>query len=661
MYYGSGKDSLVTSSLLEAFALALLRQRARDEWYQNVITGLSRGGTVVAGIILEFVSNNSNRDDTSRFICVSLGSGTRCVGYEPPKQFLEADLLLRDGHAEVMARRGFIAFLLDAAEYLAQDETRQHPFVEFCSFMHLKQSETSNNSNDNDAFPWRCFRLRDGVKLHLVCTESPCGAMSMPHGGGRVLLRTPSGHSLLVYNSRGNTNPELTKELMVSLNTAVTLVNSNSVVDGSSNVVVCHGHTMAAHRSHPADGLLLVSRVKPGKGHQNLCMSCSDKLLRWHCLGMQGRRRTRLFPERIRFKSIWLPEYLDDADRMDDSFSLEDVARALNDRRQYFVRENTSPRKGNNVSDGTRCVLYDMQVAPYVPICGFTPSSLLSLLTQNNVSLTREKGGDGGNGSNDEKKKNNNNKKEKVDCCWSRSAWLTFTVGRKSNVLPLLGVKRCRKENDKDYNKNNKNKDDDDINEADATHHSFAWLDSNVAVLNTKAGLPRGITRQCMERTAQQMIKLQTFPFKSENEKQMDEFYSTVEMMADRFPLSRLWMAQRQRKILQLLLRQLEPKGIALQRTPTLYGVLSGDKVENDVDHSFVKPVNLIPVGMSKEGDGIVAGGSVHYWLQQSHSNKNHNNNSNGDDTRVLERSEDEMCHFPLLWVEKGISMSSCE
>ncbi|RNF24678.1 putative adenosine deaminase-like protein [Trypanosoma conorhini] len=604
----------VADSLLEAFAVALLAQPVRDGWHRNVISAFNGGGTVIAGVVLQLPPSSIDGTETNRFMCVSLGSGTRCVGYEPPLHSAEVDPFLRDGHAEVMARRGFVAFLLDAAVYLAQSETRKHPVVARCHFVRMKPEGASG-----EAAPWRCFRLREGVTVHLVCTECPCGAMSVPGGGGHVLLATPSGQSLLPCADVDAAPKE----------EGVSSSSRDASKSASARVIVSCGHVVAAHRSHPADAMLCVGRVKPGKGRQNLCMSCSDKLLRWHCLGIQGRRRARLFPTPVRLTSILLPQTpvvatpdaaADTDSAASRSFSLEAARSALNDRICCF-HPMALLDKGREIPKEVSRLLHDAPVPPPVSFHGFAPSLLLSLLSKGAISADARESEDCG-GEDDS---------GRGDSGWSRSAWLKMVIGERSDSCQVAGRKRQR-----------------EANASERNGDTLGWTKAGVAVLNTKAGLPRGITRQVAGHTVHQLIKLQSALLAGDEAPSYTMKEAALEVIAERFPLSRLWMALQQQRALRYFKQH--QNGPSLE-SPSFVAKDDGQKHDCDMAiSSFFLPVVLFPAGRTEDQEFVVAGGSVHYWLQRARQCRKAM-------TRGLSSEEDRSACIPLLWVEKGASV----
>lgn len=89
----------------------------------------------------------------------------------------------------------------------------------------------------------RTASLKPGVSLHLVVTQPPCGDACVADGAA------PTGAKRV------------------------------RCLDGSWKLPQA-GDVEAV----PEPGVL---RRKPGKGHPTLSMSCSDKLLKWACLGLQ--------------------------------------------------------------------------------------------------------------------------------------------------------------------------------------------------------------------------------------------------------------------------------------------------------------------------------------------------------------------------------------
>lgn len=224
-----------------------------------------------------------------RYVCVALGSGSRCLAAHstPPSNATEAArrrLELRDGHAEVMARRGFVAFLLDLAEAQASDKGS----VDSGAF--LQPHYPAGVAASPSSLQWR---LRDGVCVHLVCTRWMCGSLAAVAGGsgrsGHLLLRAACGCWL---------SPDAQAEA------------KGAPQSGVAETCCVVGRCVVADHHSPLNAaapLLHCARVKPGKGRPNLSMSCTDKVWRWSTCGVQGRRRASLFPVPVALASVHVP------------------------------------------------------------------------------------------------------------------------------------------------------------------------------------------------------------------------------------------------------------------------------------------------------------------------------------------------------------------
>lgn len=418
-----------------------------------------------------------------RYLCVSLGSGSRCLAARgaPAESAAEDGVLraltLRDGHAEVMARRGFIAFLLDLVE-AAGDGGCPIPFL-------LSAGQG--------------WVLRDGVRVHLVCTRWMCGALAAVAGGagrsGRLLLRTGCGCWL---------SPALRRQ-------AEDEGKGSHVNALLSSCVEAHGHLVAAHHSPLDDAAdyAVCSRVKPGKGRPNLSMSCSDKVWRWSVLGLQGRRRSALFPVPLRLSSVHV---------------LHRTEAPLTE----AVVEATRTRAQEVMSWRTRAWWPEMsasavsQVTPDFFLFDTATAAGLRGASESNAS---DSGG--------------------VDSSYSRCRWLTVHHRGSSAAAPLPRPPRRRVRTDSD--------DDADADAppeavGGAVHCDWCAADTrtgfNGLVLNTKAGLPQGMTLRAAVQRARRSIMGNETPVTDEMNTPAVAA-RVVEAMWRQCPLSRPWMAHR--------------------------------------------------------------------------------------------------------------------
>ena len=118
-------------------------------------------------------SNNETKleEVSGQLILLSLGVGTKVVSAESIMQHRKerpaADAIVRDQHAEVLARRCFARFL-----YNLLLNNRDTSGKESIDSARCLSSLLFEATDDDSKFP---LRLRKGLSLHLYSSSQPCG------------------------------------------------------------------------------------------------------------------------------------------------------------------------------------------------------------------------------------------------------------------------------------------------------------------------------------------------------------------------------------------------------------------------------------------------------------------------------------------------------
>ncbi|MCJ1398203.1 hypothetical protein MMC11_001400 [Xylographa trunciseda] len=123
--------------------------------------------------------------DGSNAICVALATGMKCL---PSIKIPQAHgFVLHDWHAEVLAIRGLNHFLIQECHDLAQSPKSHSPFVRW--------RDTSELSAYRGLQP---FTIRESWKMHMYCSEAPCGDASMELTMDAQPDATPWRHEIIV-------------------------------------------------------------------------------------------------------------------------------------------------------------------------------------------------------------------------------------------------------------------------------------------------------------------------------------------------------------------------------------------------------------------------------------------------------------------------------
>ncbi|XP_062546537.1 tRNA-specific adenosine deaminase 1 [Armigeres subalbatus] len=188
---------------------------------------------------------------------VALGTGTKCLGSSELSAKGDA---LNDSHAEIMARRGFLRYLMNEMNLCLSD--RSH------IFKYEKKA--------------RKFILEQNISFHFFTTHSPCGDASIYEQADEPEKDGPSTKRVRLMSDASNIGS--------------TMRDRTQGMTGGK-LLQCSGSDLMAQDT----GMV---RTKPGKGVRTLSVSCSDKMARWNILGIQGSLLMSLLEEPIYLESI---------------------------------------------------------------------------------------------------------------------------------------------------------------------------------------------------------------------------------------------------------------------------------------------------------------------------------------------------------------------
>lgn len=189
--------------------------------------------------------------------------------------------VLHDWHAEVLALRAFNHFILEECKAVLA-EGKQSPFL------HLRTGADLSTKHGGYDPP---FAWRDGVSLHMYCSEVPCGDASME----------------LTISAQEDDTPweaPLSRHMMErsGLQPSTTPSSSSSALAATPDLLLL-GRACFSH--------LGVVRRKPGRADAppTLSKSCSDKLALKQCTSLLGSVTSLLVsPRGVYLESLVMPE-----------------------------------------------------------------------------------------------------------------------------------------------------------------------------------------------------------------------------------------------------------------------------------------------------------------------------------------------------------------
>ncbi|RYH13814.1 hypothetical protein EON65_34770 [archaeon] len=207
--------------------------------------------TVLATIVLQETQGGDNRLQV-----VALAVGTKVLAADLIHSSDEAkenrDLALHDMHAEVLARRCFKRVLLEHMQYLLRCPHGASPLLDYNAVPGL-------------------YEIKPSIKLHLYSSSQPCGNACIKRWAKSK--RAVVAQGIGMFDLPPLAHPPFFPTAIPEGETAV-LVKTNSRT--------CTKSEDGVGFSYCPEG---TAHVSLGKGN---VMTCSDKMCKWNCVGMQG-------------------------------------------------------------------------------------------------------------------------------------------------------------------------------------------------------------------------------------------------------------------------------------------------------------------------------------------------------------------------------------
>jgi tRNA-specific adenosine deaminase 1 len=246
---------------------------ALDHYHKKLNKGKPKDETewtVYAAIV---ASLGGDDDVNSRWV-VSCATGTKCTTLR------KEGCIVHDCHAEVLSRRGLMRVLqLEMIQSkqrkdAARSEDSSHKAPNSFS-QHLLETTTDDTTK---------FQLRKDLQLHLYISDSPCG----------------DGSIYSVDDKQDNDGVQYTG--------AKVIVSQDTRVDSTD----CGGHHQLLDGTNVArEEVQLLGKLRTKSGRSNLpahlrstSMSCSDKIVQWSILGLQGGLLSDCIVDPIRLTSV---------------------------------------------------------------------------------------------------------------------------------------------------------------------------------------------------------------------------------------------------------------------------------------------------------------------------------------------------------------------
>lgn len=335
-------------------------------------------------------------DDQEEMWVVSCATGSKCTSIRstvssfPPPNTIDKDYLkknteaqssdafddvsicrcyngmvLKDSHAETLARRGFLACLWNEIEYSLEfkqsNKATNHLVVKddhtkFQTRNLLEAIESLPNRDDDGSS--LLFRMKPCITLHFYVSDSPCGDAAIYEVRKRYNLQTETNKTIEEANGVDDTELNFTGAKIILGGDEVQQTKNKTLSESLGLTDKNSGYCLGRENVQTLGALRIKSsrsNIPPEK--RTTSMSCSDKILRWGVLGLQGSLLSIFIPEPICFSSVCVSK---DARSVNGGvFGGQSVAleRALQRRIENALNSNQRARNHNPIKPPTVAVV----------------------------------------------------------------------------------------------------------------------------------------------------------------------------------------------------------------------------------------------------------------------------------------------------------------
>jgi tRNA-specific adenosine deaminase 1 len=178
---------------------------------------------------------------------------------------------------QVLARRALLRYFLQEIE--SAREKRPSIFVSAPDGSRESPVEPSESLSYSSSNPRHLLALRPDIMFHFFSSHTPCGDASIfPKDPGNDDVKHMSDKRSASENVNESVGPDVKKRKFSDDDDDIHRTGAKCLKDETKQ---------DPHLPGTAYHVVGAVRTKPGRGDRTLSVSCSDKLFRWHTIGVQ--------------------------------------------------------------------------------------------------------------------------------------------------------------------------------------------------------------------------------------------------------------------------------------------------------------------------------------------------------------------------------------